>query len=342
MQSSPRSAYEPLVSAVIPTRGRPSLLAAAIRSALRQTWWNLEIVVVVDGPCAKTEAVLAGFSDPRLRVVLLPETCGGSAARNAGVRVARGEWIAFLDDDDEWLPQKIERQIAALRRMHDWFPVVSCRLIARSPRSSRVLPLRCYDSAAPLGDYLFVRSGLTDPGGLMQTSTLLAPRDLLLAIPFREGLERHQDWDWLIRVAACRGVAFHMVPQPLAIWHVEDGRPSISRAAGWRPSLAWIRQVRGMISPRAFSWFVAIQCAWRARQSRAGLGGRLEILRAFLVEGRPEIASFLCLLGFSLIPLRLRRLLRHWLRREDIDPDTTAGLRLVFTQSTPTVLRKTL
>src|SRR5580658_1461470 len=131
----PMSDY-PLVSAVIPTRDRPALLACAMRSALRQTWPNLEVIVVVDGPDPLTEADLQTFADPRLRVIFLDERRGGSDARNSGVRAACGEWIAFLDDDDEWLPDKIAQQMRAAHAMPDWFPAVFCR---SEPTSSRSL-----------------------------------------------------------------------------------------------------------------------------------------------------------------------------------------------------------
>lgn len=308
----------PLVSAVIPTRNRPALLAGAVRSALRQTWARLEVIVVVDGPDVATETQLEALSDPRLRVVFLPQSCGGCAARNAGVRAARGEWIAFLDDDDEWLPDKIERQMKAVAATREWFPVISCRLIAQSPVASRVLPRRVYEAGESVGDYLFRRRSLLDSGGLLQTSTLLAPRDLLLAIPFREGLAMHQDWDWLLHAASHQGVEVSMVAKPLVVWRVEDERDSVGRNASWQTSLDWIREVRPLVSARAFSSFIAVQCAWRAQRSGAGLRPRFDILRALLVEGHPDWRTLAHFLFFSVLPTRLRRSLRGQIGR-DVD-----------------------
>jgi glycosyltransferase involved in cell wall biosynthesis len=263
-------------------------------------------------------------------------------ARNAGVRVARGEWIAFLDDDDEWLPQKIERQMAEVQRMDAWFPVVTSRLIAQSPTASRILPPRIYHPEQPVADYLFCRTGLTDPGGVMQTSTLLAPRDLLLAIPFRDGLPMHQDWDWLIRVAAHEGVEISMLARPLTIWRVEDGRSTVSRKPAWQQSLAWIREIRCYISRRAFSSFVAIQCVWRAQRSHAGPLARLKILGAFLFEGQPEWRSSLHFLGFSLLPSGLRSAIRDVLSARRDPAEAAAGLTLAYTRKPAhTPLRKT-
>jgi len=331
----------PLVSAVIPTRGRLELLACAIRSALRQTWSHLEVIVVVDGPDPETGTYLGTITDPRLRVIFLSEPCGGSDARNAGVRAARGEWIAFLDDDDEWLPEKIERQMRAAHAMPDWFPVVSCRLIAQSPTGRRILPQQPYRPPQPIADFLFCRTSLRDAGGVMQSSTLLAPRELLFAVPFQSGLSIHQDWDWLIRVASYKGVGLAMVRRPLSIWRVEDKRPTVGSNRAWKSSLSWIRASRSLVSPRAFSWFVAIQCVWRARSSHAGLRARLTLLRAFLFEGSPELRSILSYLIFALIPTSLRRSTNRWLRKLHRDSSFGPGLCIVSTGKPPApVLRK--
>jgi glycosyltransferase involved in cell wall biosynthesis len=320
----------PLVSAIIPTRGRPQLLLGAIRSAFRQTWPAIEVIVVVDGTDPETVAALEAISDQRLRVIVLPEPCGGSEARNVGVRLARGEWIAFLDDDDEWLAEKIEVQMRAAHAMPDWFPIVSCRLIAQSPTTSRVLPVKAYEAPQAVADFLFCRSSLRDPGGVMQTSTLLAPRDLLIAIPFRVGLAMHQDWDWLIRAASYKGVGLFMVPQPLSIWRVEDDRATVSRLISWQLSLSWIRSVRTLISPRTFSWFVAVQCGSRAQRSHAGLRTGITLLHAFIREGTPEFRSFLSFLVFALVPAPLRRTLRDGFHKNRGAMDSAPGLRLVY------------
>jgi glycosyltransferase involved in cell wall biosynthesis len=341
MPNHPTNSDAPLVSAIIPTRDRPELLACAIRSAFRQTWQHLEVIVVVDGPDAATGGYLEALHDPRLRIIFLSERCGGSDARNAGVHAACGEWIAFLDDDDEWLPEKIERQMRTAHAMPDWFPVVSCRLIAQSPATSRVLPPRIYRQPEPIADFLFCRTNLRDSGGVMQSSTLLAPRELLLAVPFQSGLVMHQDWDWLIRVASYKGVALSMVRQPLVIWRVEDQRATVGRGSDAGFSLSWIRQLRDLISPRAFSWFVAIQCVWRARASHAGLRARLAILRAFLFEGSPEFRAFISFLIFALVPAAIRRSVRRVVRKARGGADAAPGLQLVFARKPAApVLRK--
>lgn len=106
-----------LVSVVIPTRNRAAYLEQAIRSVLGQTYPEIELIVVNDGSTDGTSSLLSSLQvqEPRISVVHLSGE-GASAARNAGIKKATGEYIAFLDDDDLWLPRKLERQIEVLER----------------------------------------------------------------------------------------------------------------------------------------------------------------------------------------------------------------------------------
>jgi glycosyltransferase involved in cell wall biosynthesis len=106
---------EDLVSVVISTHNRAELLARAIRSVLDQTYRDLEILVVDDASTKDPEEMVGRFDDSRIRYLRHAENRGGSAARNTGIVNARGAYIAFLDDDDEWLPQKLELQMKVFR-----------------------------------------------------------------------------------------------------------------------------------------------------------------------------------------------------------------------------------
>jgi len=99
-----------LVSVIIPTHNRVRTLSRAVRSVLGQSHRQLELIVVDDGSTDGTDALLAGFRDPRLRVVRQGH-CGVSAARNRGLEMARGEWIALLDSDDAWSEHKLIKHL---------------------------------------------------------------------------------------------------------------------------------------------------------------------------------------------------------------------------------------
>src|ERR1700760_2541950 len=128
----------PLISVVIPTRNRPRMVLRAIESARRQTYRPIQIVVVVDGPDAASVEALRSVQDEHLKIVALQENVGGSEARNTGARESNGEWIAFLDDDDEWMPEKLEKQMALLQSLPNKNAFVACRFVERSGEVARM------------------------------------------------------------------------------------------------------------------------------------------------------------------------------------------------------------
>jgi glycosyltransferase involved in cell wall biosynthesis len=253
----------PQVSVVIPTRDRPALVLRAVRSALAQTLAPIEVIVVIDGPDRATEEALATIADPRVSTVRNASPLGGSEARNAGIRHGRGEFVALLDDDDEWAPDKLQRQVELARKSKKRFPIVTCRLIARRPTGDEIWPARAMRPEESMSEYLLCREASIRQGeGFIQTSTLLAPRALMQEVPFTANLPRHQDWDWLIRAAVHPGVEFLWVWKPLVIYHFDGYRKSVSSAKSLDPSLQWINTNR-LVTPKARAYFYATQIAAR-------------------------------------------------------------------------------
>jgi glycosyltransferase involved in cell wall biosynthesis len=303
------------VSVVIPTRNRPAMVVAAVESALAQTEGLLEVIVVIDGLDPSTVAALAlPQADSRVRVLALDVSLGGAEARNHGVRQARGNWVAFLDDDDLWLPQKLSVQLGLAKRNHAQNLVIASAVVARGPAFQAIWPRRLYRSGESMAEYLFCREGWTYGAALLQTSTLLAPRELLLRVPFAAGLKKHQDWDWLLRVSAEPGIVVLQSPEPLVIFHVEGNRASVGRAPDWQFSLAWAQERRALFTPRAFSAFLATECAPQAARAGATLGDRMQLLRAVIRQGSPTLKLCLFCVVFLLVPQTLRRTLRNSFR----------------------------
>ena len=107
----------PLVSVIIPTYNRAALLTEAVNSVLQQTYRNMEIIVIDDGSTDNTTEVMAGYGD-RVRYTRRPNA-GVNAARNLGLKQARGEFVALLDSDDLWAPFKLELQVRLMRQFTD-------------------------------------------------------------------------------------------------------------------------------------------------------------------------------------------------------------------------------
>jgi glycosyltransferase involved in cell wall biosynthesis len=305
----------PLVTTVIPTRNRHELLLRAVHSALSQTYANLEVVVVIDGPDPATEAALGAIGEERLRVVTLPQSVGGSDARNMGVQQAQGEWIAFLDDDDEWMPAKIEKQLDRALRSTSPNPVVACQVIGRTPKRDYVWPRRFPGREEALSEYLFARNTWFRGEGQIQTSMILSRRELMLSVPFTSGMPRHQDSDWYVRIATRRDVAIEFVNEPLAIWYLEENRPSIVRRSNWKCSHSWLNRVRPLITRRAYSGFIATQLAGEAAAQQAW-PAFFFLLSDMFRFGKPKFLDLAIYLGNWLMPQRLRSSLRSVLARQ--------------------------
>lgn len=302
---------------IIPTFGRPQLVGRAVRSALAQTFKDMEVIVVVDGPDEKTSGTLKHIDDPRLRVIVLPEHVGGSDARNQGVRASRGEWIAFLDDDDEWLPEKLERQLEFAVHSRSVFPVISCKTIARTPTGDFILPRRNPGDAEPVCEYLFVRHSFFQGEGILPIITLLVKKRLLEAVPFQSGLKKYQDWDWVLRVARIEGVRFEIVPEPLAVWNVAEGRrESVGTSCMWQYSLDWLKKSSFLFTPRAYAGFVSTSLV-----SQASRQGEWKAFVPLLCEmyrfGLPRAMDHLLFLGMWFVPQHMRRKIRSFLKAKD-------------------------
>ena len=303
---------KPLVSAIIPTHNRPDLVVRAVKTALNQSHANMEVIVVVDGPDDSTSKALADLSDSRIQVITLPHQQGACAATNAGVQAARGEWVAFLDDDDEWLPRKTELQLAAARSSTHRVPVVSCRIVARTPLHDYIWPSRLPAPEEPIDEYLFCRKSIFHARGLMATPTLFAKRGLLLQVPFRDGLKKHQDWDWLIRAARQDGVGFEFESSPMAVCYFDQALPGITNTVqDWRFSLSWIQEMRPYISSRAYASFVLYTVADQAARvasAREYWGLLIHSMR----NGTPVLADVMVYASVRLFPRDMRPRLRFW------------------------------
>jgi glycosyltransferase involved in cell wall biosynthesis len=272
------------------------------------------LIVVLDGPDKATNESLQQVKDSRLRIVELPEKVGAAEARNVGVAAARGEWIAFLDDDDEWLPEKLELQVGVASSSDYRYPIIFCKLIARTPRGDYIWPRRLPGQSEHISEYLFARKSLFLGEGLIQTSMLLTKKELLLRYPFRKGLRRYQESDWLLRVIGIDGVSIKFIIEPLVICYWEEERKSISNSDDWHYLFSWIKSSKYLITSRAYAALMLVQVsAMAARQGdRKAIG---PTYREAVRYGKPMFIDFILFVGMWLIPQNIRRWLRSILGR---------------------------
>lgn len=293
------------ISAIIPTRNRPDLVCRAVASVLAQTLLPVEVIVVIDGPDEVTAGSLAKLGEPMVKVMALPGSLGPSGARNAGVREARGTWIAFLDDDDEWLPRKLEQQIEAALRLNVPFPVIASSFIGRTPSRDTLLPEKRFRPGQPVSEYLFHRESVFQKEGFLITSTLFARKALLEKFPFPEGLNRHEDWDVILRAAKMDGVDFEVLPEPLAIRYTGGRGDNLSRLCDWKSSFDWLRERRDLVTNKAYAGFIATIVADQASRQREWKAF-VPLLREMHRFGPPGLAAVLLFLIMWFVPKGMR------------------------------------
>jgi glycosyltransferase involved in cell wall biosynthesis len=300
----------PEISVVIPTRGRALFAERAVRSVLAQSFQDFEIVVVIDGPDLETSEAMRQCLDERLHVIHLGENVGGSEARNIGVRFARGKWIALLDDDDEWFPDKLERQRELGCSMGGRYAFVASRFIERTEAAERVLPRRMPADGEIFSEYLFARRGWQSGEGFLQTSTWFVSRALMIKVPFTRDLKRCQDLDWLLHAAALPEVEIQVAPEILAVFHHDESRARVSRSADWRFLYSWAMANKSYFTPRAFSFFIAAFCVPSAAKQREGVTNFLFLLRSCVMRGNASVKCLLLFLICWWMPESRRRSLR--------------------------------
>lgn len=203
------------VSVVIPTCNRAATIHLALESVLSQRYGNVEVLVVDDGSRDNTRGVVARYGD-RVRY-LHQENAGPAAARNRGLRSATGEFIAFLDSDDAWLPSKLELQIAAFER-NPRLGIVATNVIYRYPWGEVRSDYGDDDSRS-------IREKFLD-NIPMVTSSVMVTKEAVAAVGgFDESLMYAEDWDYFYRIA--RSYEARILPDPLVIFDRTGQGPNL-------------------------------------------------------------------------------------------------------------------
>lgn len=242
---------KPKVSVVIPTIGRPEL-SRAVLSAYRQTGVETQIVVVVDRPemIPKVESAVGDLAQ-----VVGNLGQGGAAARNEGARLSTGQYIAFLDDDDWWEPNKLTTQISAMRQSGATFCFGSAWFHAGS--DMRRLPSTPYVSdEQTLASYIVRRPKLRFGYSLVQSSSFVVSSEIARECSWDATLRKHQDWDFALRLQEREDVRLVFVEQPLL--HVaQASRGSVSKQNNLESSYRFLQRHSCQMDDEAYADFVA-------------------------------------------------------------------------------------
>ncbi len=283
----------PLLSVVVPTKDRIDRLGAAVASLRAQTMSDLEIIIVDDASSDGTGELLARLeaSDRRVRTIRLPGNGGAANARNAGIAVAGGEFLAFLDDDDTWMPGKAEGQIRFLRA-HPDTGLVSCDFLVVDGKESLV----------HRGPHEFEPSTLMWANVLMGCSFVMLRRTAFsFDLGFDQDVVPAEDWDLWLRCAMERRVASLASVLSTYALHGEQLTGSTERLH--RGDSGFFSKHRDKMSPHALAYHSAHLRMIRAAGAADRIRMRIDIMR----DTPPRVLGVMARLAIS---GRLARVLR--------------------------------
>lgn len=212
-----------LVSVIIPAYNRAGTIERSVRSVLDQTVKELEVIVVDDCSTDQTESVIRGINDKRVRYDRLEKQSGACVARNRGIDLAEGELVAFQDSDDFWKPEKLEKQISALKEYG--------ADICFSSLNRHYLGSGAKVMVFPPDDTL--SDGFLDIHTLrrkscVSTQTIVAQKKVFEKYRFDPLVKKGQDYDWIIRAALEYSVYF--IKEPLVEQYLQKDSISLGGA----------------------------------------------------------------------------------------------------------------
>ncbi len=268
------------MTAIIPVHNRPELLRRALRSVLNQTFKEWEAIVVDDASDDPAANALADFRrDRRIRVLRLDRNGGPSSARNAGLAEARGAFVAFLDSDDEWRPDKLARQLAEAQGGVPRVCVSGATLVAESP-GGRILPARAKRPGERIASYLYIGNQFA------QASCMFAPTALARDVGFDPRLRQYEDHLFLMRAEAA-GAEVRVTRDPLTVQHVDPRPDRLGRRDDAVRAEAFLRAAGDLLLPHEK---VAFQLRCQSADAPPGAVGRLAV-RALRTRGAPKGAA---------------------------------------------------
>jgi len=237
----------PLVSVIIPVFNRADLLGKALQSVSEQTFSDWEVVVVDDcSSDGSAQTALRSNLGDKVRVVRHEINRGPSAARNTGIREARGRYISFLDSDDLWCPEKLNRQVELVTSDSDPANVLCATqtLVLMGGKRKRIRPERPPARGEPWSEFLYVADGFA------QTNSFFVSRDLALKVPFRESVLQHEDNLFFLEAGA-HGARYRLIKEALSIWNHDPREGRMGRSPDLERSYTFLAEAGELLTKKA-------------------------------------------------------------------------------------------
>lgn len=288
---------QPLVSVIIPTYNRANKLKKAILSVLEQTYEHIELIIVDDCSTDYTEAIVEKYKQPNMTYIKLPMNTNGRETRNRGIQESSGQFIAFLDSDDYWLPTKLENQMNYIRKHDTELENTMCftNVVMEKRRKRKMVDNQpFYTKKTAIMDYILVERNI------VRTSTYIVSAKLAKRTLFNPNLKKHQDWDFCMRLEQ-NGADFLFYAGAETIWSRDDRQYRTSVGNKYLThSMEWLETNKAHLSKPAQAGFksdILFPELLRRKQVKAIIN--------LLYEGRKSGALSLKALFKKLLMMRL-------------------------------------
>ena len=283
-----------LFSIVIPAYNASESIVTTLDCVAAQSYQNFEVIIVDDksADADKLAALVQSerYSQLKINLVLSQEKLNGSGARNKGIELATGDYISFLDADDEWHKDKLAESLKLIHQLEGQgkqkFVIYSQVNIIQDGQFLKVLPLQQVGRNETVAEYLF------GCYGFIQTSTIVLKREYAQDIRFDQKYIRHQDYDFCIR-ADKLGYEFVMIDQPLANYHLVTKFGSKHKGESVKYSFFWLDNMKPYLTQRDIHTYKAYKLPLRYKMDGKSFQASLSFARYFFLTNKDNRTYFL-------------------------------------------------
>ncbi|MCX8956463.1 glycosyltransferase family 2 protein [Erwinia psidii] len=281
-------------SIVIPAYNAAESIATTLDCVAAQTYQHFEIIIIDDksSDADKLAEVVQAekYSHLQMRLVFSEEKLFGSAARNKGVKLATGDYICFLDADDEWHQDKLKESLNTIIELEaqgrQKTIIYSQVNIIQDGQFLKVMPMQPVKKTETVAEYLF------GCYGFIQTSTIVLKREYALDIQFDPKYIRHQDYDFCIR-ADKKGYEFVMIDRPLADYHLVSNFGSKHKGESVKYSFFWLENMKPWLTQRDINTYKAYKLPLRYKMDGKSVKATLSFVRYFFLTNAENRTYFI-------------------------------------------------
>jgi glycosyltransferase involved in cell wall biosynthesis len=238
-----------LISVIIPVYNRANIIRRTIDSVLSQTYTNIEILVIDDFSIDYDilKQIITEYRDSRIKLLRNDKNINGAASRNKGILHSKGEFIAFLDSDDEWHSTKLELQLKYAKE-NNFNGVIYTKSLVVNRAFVAIRPDKAITDKENISEYLFVNDGY------IPTPSIFLPKPLAEKCLFNPDLRRHQDYDLLLRLHSMN-VRFHMIDKVLVKVNYDPNGKSEKRGASYELSEYFLHKYSQYFTVKSKKYF---------------------------------------------------------------------------------------